>query len=172
MQKRPAYWTYEDHPVAGKVYYFAPTERAAGPYRKQERATAILDIAHDGTLAGVELVTGPLPPAPMPVSVTNYTIAGGNCVLTINRMPPPDNIAEIRAREQAGDKYAWVESASDADLAKHAAAIHDAMREVFPNSAYEGAARAERVLARLYRAERKIEELARELEAATATDAP
>lgn len=64
LEKRPAYWTFENHPVAGKAYYFAPTERASGPYRSQKRVTAILDIADDGTLAGVELVLDPLPPAP------------------------------------------------------------------------------------------------------------
>lgn len=64
MQKRPAYWTYEDHPIAGRAYYFAPTDAAPPPYRTQRRVTAILDIADDGTLAGVELALDPLPPAP------------------------------------------------------------------------------------------------------------
>lgn len=64
LERRPAYWTYEDHPIAGRAYYFAPSERTPGPYRTQKRVTAILDIADDGTLAGVELVMDQLPPAP------------------------------------------------------------------------------------------------------------
>ena len=64
LKKRPAYWTYDD--MAGHAYYFAPTERTAPPYLRQIAVTAILDIASDGTLAGVELVDGRLPPPPKP----------------------------------------------------------------------------------------------------------
>ncbi len=56
----------------GPLYYFAPSNRAKPPYLKQVEVKAILDIAQDGTLAGVELVWGPvhgnlmdpLPPPP------------------------------------------------------------------------------------------------------------
>jgi hypothetical protein len=60
LQKRPAYWTHD--PMAG--YYFAPSHRTKSPYLKQVEVTAILDVASDGTLAGVELVFGELPPPP------------------------------------------------------------------------------------------------------------
>lgn len=60
--RRPAYYTYDS--AHGGAYYFAPIIRAAPPYREQRHATAILDIGSDGTLAGVELVIGPLPPPP------------------------------------------------------------------------------------------------------------
>lgn len=61
LEKRSAYWTYCDEAHA---YYFAPTCRAKPPYLKQIQVAAILDVASDGTLAGVELVFGDLPPPP------------------------------------------------------------------------------------------------------------
>ncbi len=60
-EKRSAYWTYDELSVA---YYFAPTDHSPPPYYEQREVTAILDIASDGTLAGVELVWGDLPPPP------------------------------------------------------------------------------------------------------------
>jgi hypothetical protein len=45
LEKNEAYWTYDSEAGA---YYFAPDP----------------DIASDGTLAGVELVMGDLPPSP------------------------------------------------------------------------------------------------------------
>jgi hypothetical protein len=62
MEKRPAYFTYD--PKHGGAYYFAPNDRAAPPYLTQREVTAVLDIAADGSLAGVELVMGELPPPP------------------------------------------------------------------------------------------------------------
>lgn len=66
MEKRPGYWTYDDEAVkdAGHLYYFAPANRAPGPYLKQRHVQAIIDIASDGTLAGVELIHG-MPPPPV-----------------------------------------------------------------------------------------------------------
>ena len=61
MKHNRAYFTYDPE---AKAYYFAPENRTAPPYHHQQHATAILDIAADGTLAGVELVIGDLPPAP------------------------------------------------------------------------------------------------------------
>lgn len=61
LDRRPAYWTYQDEP---RAYYFAPTDCSPSPYRRQVQVTANLDVAEDGTLAGVELVLGDLPPAP------------------------------------------------------------------------------------------------------------
>lgn len=48
--------------AVGPLYYFRPSERRPGPYRKQRQVMAIIDIADDGTLAGVELVENMPPP--------------------------------------------------------------------------------------------------------------
>jgi hypothetical protein len=65
LEHRPAYWTCDsDDPEAnGYLYYFAPLNAAAGPYRRQREVRAIIDIADDGTLAGVELIDR-MPPPP------------------------------------------------------------------------------------------------------------
>jgi hypothetical protein len=64
LEQRAAWYTcqLED----GPLYYFAPAERTAPPYKRQIEVTAIVDIASDGTMAGVELVWGDLPPPPRP----------------------------------------------------------------------------------------------------------
>jgi hypothetical protein len=62
MFKNPAYFTYD--PTHGGAYYFAPKNRRDPPYRTQRVVSAILDIASDGSLAGVELVMGDLPTQP------------------------------------------------------------------------------------------------------------
>jgi hypothetical protein len=64
LERHEAYWTCDETPEAGPLYYFAPTNRTKPPYLEQRHVTAILDIASDGTLAGVELVMGELPPPP------------------------------------------------------------------------------------------------------------
>lgn len=57
-----ARFTHEDGD-AGHLYYFAPLERAPGPYLTQKRVEAIIDIDADGNLAGVELIYDiPAPP--------------------------------------------------------------------------------------------------------------
>jgi hypothetical protein len=61
LDRHKAYYTYD---AAAGAYYFAPSERTAGPYKEQRHVTAILDVAPDGTLAGVELVMGELPEPP------------------------------------------------------------------------------------------------------------
>lgn len=63
LEKRAAYFTC-DIEYEQPSYYFAPVDRAPGPYRKQLEVKAILDIAKDGTLAGIELVWGKLPMPP------------------------------------------------------------------------------------------------------------
>lgn len=63
LQHRTAYYTYSDE-GGYRAYYFAPSNRTVPPYLKQVEVTAILDIASDGTLAGVKLVMGDLPPPP------------------------------------------------------------------------------------------------------------
>lgn len=65
VEKRPAYWTHDDVAASrvGHMYYFAPTNRAKPPYTTQRHVEAIIDIAADGTLAGVELIDN-MPPPP------------------------------------------------------------------------------------------------------------
>lgn len=65
MDKRPGFWTLDDEAVedVGHLYYFAPVNRHPPPYKTQRRVTAIIDIAPDGTLAGVELIDD-MPPPP------------------------------------------------------------------------------------------------------------
>lgn len=62
LKQRPAYWTHEDGP-GGHAYYFAPGQRKPPPYTTQRRVEAIIDIAEDGTLAGIELIYD-MPPPP------------------------------------------------------------------------------------------------------------
>jgi hypothetical protein len=67
LEKHEAYWTCEENTLVGPLYYFAPKNATKPPYLKQRRVTAILDIAEDGTLAGIKLVPltgGSLPPPP------------------------------------------------------------------------------------------------------------
>ena len=65
MKKHHSYWTYSDCDGLAHVYYFSLLNAVAPPYLEQRRVEAILDIASDGTLAGVELVFGDLPPPPL-----------------------------------------------------------------------------------------------------------
>lgn len=53
MTSYPASFTHDD--LEGNLYYFAPENRPAGPYT-QRQVNAIVDVAADGTLAGVELI--------------------------------------------------------------------------------------------------------------------
>lgn len=65
LPRRPAYWTH-DHEAdgAGHLYYFAPVGAAKPPsYTTQREVKAVIDIAQDGTLAGVELIYD-MPPPP------------------------------------------------------------------------------------------------------------
>lgn len=61
LKKRKAYFTFDKEAHA---YYFAPKKRKKPPYTEQQYVTAVLDIADDGTLAGIELVMERLPPPP------------------------------------------------------------------------------------------------------------
>ena len=65
MAKRSAYWTFDEKSAetVGNLYYFAPLDRAPPPYLTQRHVEAIIDIAADGTLAGVELIDN-MPPPP------------------------------------------------------------------------------------------------------------
>lgn len=51
------------HGVHGPLYYIALDGREQGPYLRQKHVSAILDIAADGTLAGIELIDN-MPGAP------------------------------------------------------------------------------------------------------------
>ena len=62
LKRQPAFFTHEDSGV-GHLYYFAPENRAEAPYLRQRTVSAIIDIAEDGTLAGVELIDD-MPPPP------------------------------------------------------------------------------------------------------------
>src|SRR6185312_12493297 len=56
-----AQWTYDPE---AEAYYFAPMQAAPPPYLTQRHVEAIIDIASDGTLAGVELIDN-MPPPPV-----------------------------------------------------------------------------------------------------------
>lgn len=74
LAKLPAYWAYDDCEGCAHAYYFAPESRSRPPYREQRHATAILDIAEDGTLAGIELIEldeRGLPPPPKGTPLPN-----------------------------------------------------------------------------------------------------
>ena len=58
---RKAVFTYSDDPVGGHLYYFGPQTTTPGPYREQRHVKAIVDIASDGSFAGVELIDN-MPP--------------------------------------------------------------------------------------------------------------
>ncbi len=62
LVRRRATWTYDEEAHA---YYFAIEGRTPSPYLNQREVTAIIDIAGDGTFAGIELAMGdyPAPPA-------------------------------------------------------------------------------------------------------------
>jgi len=47
---------------AGWLYYIKPLARKPPPYKNQRRVEAIIDIAEDGTLAGIELIDKMPPP--------------------------------------------------------------------------------------------------------------
>ena len=66
LDHRDAYWTYDEEAakeIGEHLYYFAPVNRKPPPYTTQRVVRAIVDIANDGTLAGVELVYD-MPPPP------------------------------------------------------------------------------------------------------------
>lgn len=68
MTKHPAHWTHDAEfakETGAHLYYFAPANRTSGPYKQRRYVRAIIDIADDGTLAGVELIDN-MPPPPEP----------------------------------------------------------------------------------------------------------
>ena len=63
LERRTGWWTVAGEDGREPAYYFAPAERASGPYTQQRIVQALIDIADDGTLAGIELLDG-MPPPP------------------------------------------------------------------------------------------------------------
>lgn len=51
--------------VVGPLYYIKLCDRSPGPYKTQLHRKAIIDVADDGTLAGVELIDDMPPPPPL-----------------------------------------------------------------------------------------------------------
>jgi hypothetical protein len=79
LGKHAAYWTHEECDAVGHLYYFGIQKgvRTRGPYTNQRHVKAIVDIAHDGTLAGIELIDNMPPPPPgvsPPVSAVVQTV--------------------------------------------------------------------------------------------------
>jgi hypothetical protein len=64
LAERPATYTCDSETadIFGHLYYFALGDRAPPPYRTRRHVQAILVIADDGTLAGVELIDNTPPP--------------------------------------------------------------------------------------------------------------
>lgn len=55
--------THSLNKTAGHLYYVEIAGRRPPPYKQQRVVTAIIDIADDGTLAGIELIDD-MPPPP------------------------------------------------------------------------------------------------------------
>lgn len=59
MLSGAAFWTYDPD---ARALYFAHENRSPGPYKKQVVVEAIIDVADDGSLAGVEIIDPRMPP--------------------------------------------------------------------------------------------------------------
>ena len=72
--KHPAWWIYDGKHAQsiGHLYYFGIRNRMPPPYLKQIEVTAIVDVASNGTLAGVELIDTLLPPPPPKLKALDY----------------------------------------------------------------------------------------------------
>ena len=69
LEKHGGYWTCSSD-SGDHCYYFAPVDRHPPPYLKQREVRAIIDIAEDGTLAGIDLIDD-MPPPPATVCGRN-----------------------------------------------------------------------------------------------------
>lgn len=58
LKKRSANFTYDPE---CHCYYFEPSKRTPSPYLKQIHVEAIIDVAEDGTLGGVEIIDEKMP---------------------------------------------------------------------------------------------------------------
>jgi hypothetical protein len=64
---KSGWWTHDDGSAKcglGNLYYFSPAGATPPPYKTQRHVSAVIDIASDGTLAGVELIEDMPPPPP------------------------------------------------------------------------------------------------------------
>lgn len=59
-----ARYTHDDSADVGHLYYIEIDGRSPPPYTTQREVRAIVDIATDGTLAGIELIDD-MPPPPI-----------------------------------------------------------------------------------------------------------
>ena len=64
LKQRSATYTC-DETEYGNLYYFSPGGRRPAPYHRQIEIRAIVDVADDGTLAGVEIIDPLVPPPPV-----------------------------------------------------------------------------------------------------------
>lgn len=81
MKRHPAFWTFDEwayRQYGFKLYYFAPIARRAAPYKKQIHVEAIIDIADDGTLAGIEIISDEMPLPPITASTPSPANARGD----------------------------------------------------------------------------------------------
>ena len=70
----------EHEDAVGPLYYFKLYDRMPGPYKTQLHRKAIIDVASDGTLAGVELIDDmPPPPRPADPPSTIAELFGERC---------------------------------------------------------------------------------------------
>lgn len=77
LEARPATFTCDQE--YGNLYYFAVADRTKPPYLTQRHVNAIVDIASDGTLAGVELIDD-MPPPPAMTPTDNLEAGAGDLV--------------------------------------------------------------------------------------------
>lgn len=63
FKRGDAKWSCNHGEDTGPLWYFSISGRTDGPYKKQRRVKAIIDVADDGALAGIELIDN-MPPAP------------------------------------------------------------------------------------------------------------
>jgi hypothetical protein len=82
LPRLPAWFTCEQDALAGNLYYFGLGNRAPSPYTRQREVRAIIDIADDGTLAGVELIDDmPAPPAPAEATDGEKLVASARALI-------------------------------------------------------------------------------------------
>lgn len=104
-----------DHTEVGPLYYVRFNNRADPPYREQRHVNAILDIAADGSLAGIELIDNmPEPPTPAKTDI------GGLVEMADAVRRVADSRSAILGRQQSEclNKAADALSASEARIAE------------------------------------------------------
>lgn len=129
LDARPATFTCDKSKV-GPLYYFAVADRAPGPYKTQRHVEAILDIASDGTLAGVELIDSMPPPPlaqPSAVSVADnaamelFVDAMAEADKAMRKFPQPNYVISKVAEEAGEVVKAAIHCAEGRDTPEHVA---------------------------------------------------